>query len=86
MSNKTRKYFRSSINELKDICNTNKSDKSLLTEVYEELTYRKTRAAVELRNKLKAYLDDETPQSTSPSKATSNKTKSKSAPAKKKKF
>ncbi len=86
MSNKTRKYFRSSINELKDICNTNKSDKSLLTEVYEELTYRKTRAAVELRNKLKAYLDDKTPQSTSPSKATSNKTKSKSAPAKKKKL
>jgi len=67
-----RKYFKSSILELKDICNKNKSDSDVLAEVHNELTFRKTKKAVELRNKLEAHLNDN-----SVSKTTTKKTSSK---------
>jgi len=47
-----RKYFKSGIAELRDICNQNKENIEVLREVYDELCFRKTRAAVELRDKL----------------------------------
>mgnify|MGYP003328655104 CR=1 FL=1 len=52
-----RKYFKSGIAELRDICNQNKENIEVLREVYDELCFRKTRAAVELRDKLEDYLD-----------------------------
>ena len=76
MSSKKRKYLRSSIIDLREICNQNKDDRAILAEVHDELTFRKTRGAVELRNKLKAYLsDDKTITPASPKKHTkTNKT------------
>ena len=54
--NKQRKYFRSSIHELREICNSQKKNDSILKEVFDELQHRKTKGAVELRDKLQAYL------------------------------
>ena len=51
----TRKYFNSGIQQLRDTCNKNRNDIAILKEVHHELTHRKTRAAVELREKLEAY-------------------------------
>ena len=50
----TRKYFNSGIQQLRDTCNKNRNDIAIL-KVHHELTHRKTRAAVELREKLEAY-------------------------------
>ena len=77
-SNTKRKYFSSSIFELKDIFNENDSDIDILAEIYNELTYRKTRGAVELRNKLKIYLNQDTYQEDTP-KIAESKTKTKTA-------
>ena len=77
MPAKKRKYFSSSIHDLREICNEHKSNKDILSEVYNELTFRKTRGAVELRNKLEAYLKEDMPSSPPPSKPTPDKTNSK---------
>ena len=67
-----RKYFSSSIHDLRDVCNEHKSNKDILSEVYNELTFRKTRGAVELRNKLEAYLKEDLPSAPPPSKPSSD--------------
>ena len=84
MSSKKRKYFNSSIHDLREICNKNKDDKDILAEVYEELTYRKTRGAVELRNKLEAFLDNNKPANPSEAKKQPKKTKEPTKPTNKK--
>ena len=38
MSSKKRKYFNSSIHDLREICNQNKDNRAILAEVYDELT------------------------------------------------
>ena len=90
MSSKKRKYFNSSIHDLREICNQNKDNRAILAEVYDELTHRKTRGAVELRNKLEAYLDDDKPITPTSSnkqpktdKTTTNTTKKKQTAQKK---
>ena len=61
--NKQRKYFRSSIHELREICNSQKKNDSILKEVFDELQHRKTKGAVELRDKLQAYLSKNSDES-----------------------
>ena len=56
--NKQRKYFRSSIHELREICNSQKNNDPVLKDVFDELQHRKTKGAVELRDKLEAYLSE----------------------------
>ena len=72
MPAKKRKYFSSSIHDLRDVCNEHKSNKDILSEVYNELTFRKTRGAVELRNKLEAYLKEDLPSAPPPSEPSSD--------------
>ena len=72
-----RKYFSSSIHDLRDVCNEHKSNKDILSEVYNELTFRKTRGAVELRNKLEAYLKEDIPSAPPPSEPSLDATKTK---------
>ena len=72
MPTNKRKYFSSSIHDLRDICNEHKSNKDILSEVYNELTFRKTRGAVELRNKLEAYLKEDLPSAPPPSEPSSD--------------
>ena len=68
-----RKYFRSSIHELREICNTQKNNDSVLKDVFDELQHRKTRGAVELRDKLETYLNKSS--DTKKTKPSSNKKK-----------
>jgi superfamily I DNA and/or RNA helicase len=82
MSAKKRKYFSSSIHDLRDVCNEHKSNKDILSEVYNELTFRKTRGAVELRNKLEAYLKEDIPSTPPPSEPSPDATKTKSTQVK----
>ena len=77
MPAKKRKYFSSSIHDLRDVCNEHKSNKDILSEVYNELTFRKTRGAVELRNKLEAYLKEDKPSAPPPSEPSSDTNKTK---------
>jgi superfamily I DNA and/or RNA helicase len=53
--NSQRKYFRSSIHELREICNSEKDNETALKDVFDELQHRKTPGAVELRDKLEAH-------------------------------
>ena len=77
MPTNKRKYFSSSIHDLRDICNEHKTNKDILSEVYNELTFRKTRGAVELRNKLEAYLKEDIPSAPPPSEPSSDTNKTK---------
>ena len=84
MPAKKRKYFSSSIHDLRDICNEHKTNKDILSEVYNELTFRKTRGAVELRNKLEAYLKEDMPSAPTPSNPSPDKTDTKPTDVKEK--
>ena len=53
---KKRKYFRYSAQELKEESNKNKDDIDILEEILEELGYRKTPAAKELKSKIENYI------------------------------
>tara|TARA_A200000113_G_scaffold219143_1_gene227517 strand:- start:957 stop:2354 length:1398 start_codon:yes stop_codon:yes gene_type:complete len=52
-----RKYFSKNILELEKICESEKNNKIKLNEVYDELQHRKTKAAINLRNKLETILN-----------------------------
>ncbi len=57
LKNDKRKYFSKNILELEKICESEKNNKIKLNEVYDELQHRKTKKAINLRNKLETILN-----------------------------